>query len=139
MQGLQAEGGGKVMFTGCTDQRVQSSALGDIARVSPARNSYYEICLGLEEDWVICGFDELPYVLKASVNSIKYLIVFSGWGHLFFKAGREVWLDVLRKALAFLRVSFGVWLQHDYDNYFDLEAKFIACNYQQEANNLFLY
>ena len=136
-EGIETNGINRAMTTEPVCQSLQNSALlrnSDVVRVSHVQSSYYETCLSLEKNWVIYGFDEVPYVLQIPVKWVKYLIVFSGWGQLLFKAGREIWLDVLWKSLAFLRVSFGVWLQDDFDNYFDLEAKFVACNYQQEVS-----
>ena len=98
-----------------------------------AGKSYFQLCVSLEENWTIDGFDCLSGVLKVAVKCIKHLFIFSGWSHLCFKKGRDEWLDILFKVLAFIRVSFGVWTPDDYDNYFDLQNRFNIFNHQDEV------
>ena len=98
-----------------------------------AGKSYYELCISLEENWIIDGFDSLSGVVQKAIKCVKCLFVFSGWSHLFFKQGREEWLDVLFKVFAFIKVSFGVWTPDDYDKYFDLQNRFNFLNYQEEV------
>ena len=98
-----------------------------------AGKSYYQLCISLEENWTISGFDSLGGVLQNAIKYVKYLLIFSGWSHLFFKVGRAEWLEVFMKVLAFIRVSFGVWTPDDYDNYFDLQNRFNMCSYQDEV------
>jgi len=98
-----------------------------------AGKSYYQLCISLEENWTISGFDSLGGVLQNAIKYVKYIFIFSGWSHLFFKVGRAEWLEVFMKVLAFIRVSFGVWIPDDYDNYFDLQNRFNMCSYQDEV------
>jgi len=98
-----------------------------------AGKSYYQLCIEVEEAWNIDGFGSLSGVLQVAVKCIKYLVVFSGWSHLFFEKGREEWLDVLFKVFAFIKVSFGVWTPDDYKKYFDLQNRFNIFNHQDKV------
>jgi len=84
-----------------------------------SNQSYWKLCQSLDHN---CSqvFQHNLVTANPVCQFVKKILIFSGWGHIFFPQSYRHWLEVFSNFIVFIRVSLGIWTQADYDAYSSL-------------------